>query len=190
MTKSNARRMLLPLSLLLLVFLFIRSYIPVPLTDLRLVEVRRVPAAALPVGNDLRAALMARSETLWKLTLEGDANWLGEVKRHELNGYANVVRCRQPDARLFSLGPYVGQVLVSYYAHGLDAFDTAGRPTLRYDIYLPERGRYISEADFNAPMPTYDLRARDDLCVTIAGGAMTGAYGRSNIVRFTVGTAG
>ena len=189
MDRSKARRALLPLSLLLLVFLFIRSCIPAPITDLRLVEVGRVPAAALPPGNDLRAALVAEGETLWKLTLEGDADWVGEVRRHELSGYADVVRCDQPDARLLSLGPYVGQMLVSYHADGLDAFDPADRPTLRYDIYLPERGRYESVADFNAAMPSYDLRARDDLCVSIAGGAMTGAYSRSNMVRVTVGAA-
>jgi hypothetical protein len=188
MQATTAKRALLPLSLLLLILLFIHSCVPVPITDLRLVEVRRVPAAALPAGNDLRARLMVHAEMLWKITLEGDAQWVGEVKQHELNGYAIVVRCEEPDARVLALGPYVGEVLISYYAQGLDAFDPAGRAMLRYDLYLPETGRYQSEADVNAPMPAYDLGATSGaLCVSIAGGVMTGAYGRSNIVRVPVG---
>jgi hypothetical protein len=190
MGSPTMKRALLPLGLLLLVFLFIRSCIPAPITDLRLVAVRRVPATALPAGNDLRPALMARAEALWKVTLEGDAGWVGEVRRHELNGYAIVVRCDQPDASLLALGPYVGETLISYYAEGMDALDPAGRATLRYDIYLPETGRYHSQADVNAPMPGYDLGgARHELCARIAAGAMTGAYNRSNLVRFSVGAA-
>jgi hypothetical protein len=187
MVPSTAKRALLPLSLLLLIFLFIHSCVPAPITDLRLIAVSRVPAAALPAGNDRRAAFMVRNEALWKVTLEGDAGWVGEVRRHELNGYANVMRCDQPDARLLSFGPYVGETLISHYAEGMDAVDAAGRRMMRYDIYLPETGRYRSEADFNALMPSYDLRTRDELCVTIAGGAMTGAYNKSNMVRFIVG---
>jgi hypothetical protein len=183
-----AKRALLPLSLLLLIFLFIHSCIPVPITDLKLVDVHRVPATALPADNNLRSNLMVEGAALWKITLEGDAEWVGEVRRHELNGYARVVRCDQQDAGLLALGPYVGETPISYHGRGLDAFDPAGRVTLRYDIYLPETGRYHSEADFNARMPSYDLRGRDALCVTIEGGAMTGAHSRSNMVRFTVGT--
>lgn len=179
---------MLPLSLLLLIFLFIRSCVPAPITNLRLIEVRRVPAFARPASNDLRPGLMVQGKMLWKISLEGDANWVAEVRRHELNGYATVVRCDQPDASLLALGPYVGQTLISYYAEGLETFDLGGRKTLRYDAYLPETGRYHSEANFNAPMPTYNLSAAPDtLCITIGGGAMTGAYNRSNQVRVTVG---
>lgn len=161
-----------------------------PITDLRLVEVRRVPAAALPGTNDLRRHLIVEGVALWKVALEGGAGWVDEVRRHELNGYAAVVRCDQPDEGLLALGPYVGDTRVSLYAEGLAALDTAGRRTLRYDIYLPETGRYHSQADANARMPDFNLGgARYELCARIAGGAMTGAYGRSNMVRFIVGPA-
>ena len=175
------------MSLLLLMFLFVHACVPKPITDLRLVEVRRLPASALPPSDDLRETLTERGEGVWKVSLTGDANWIREVRRHKLNSYATVVRCDERDYRVLSLGPYVGQVPVTYYGDGFGDYRAPSR-TVQYDIYLPGTGRYHSEADFNAPMPSYDLgKMRLPLCLRIAGGAMHGAYNRSNEVRVEVG---
>jgi hypothetical protein len=174
-------------SLLLILFLFVHTWVPKPVTDLRLLEVSRMPASALPSSDGLRGTLAERGEGIWKVSLTGDANWIQEVRQHELNSYATVVRCDQRDYRVLSLGPYVGQVSVNDFGDGFPD----GRPrsrNVRYDIYLPETGRYRSEADFNAPMPSYHLGKNGLLlCLRIAGGAMHGAYNHSNEVRVTVG---
>lgn len=188
--RPGRKRAWLPLSILGLAFLWVYACVPAPITDLAFVEARRVPASALPVSDDLRDTLMRRGESLWRVSFRGGSGWPREVRRHELNGYAIVARCDRPDATLLALGPYVGPVPISYHGQGLDRFDPGGRRTLRYDVYLPETGRYFSEADTNAPMPSYDLgRERLDLCVRIAGGAMHGAYNRSNEARAHVGLA-
>ncbi|MEO9913181.1 MAG: hypothetical protein ABJF89_10820 [Parasphingorhabdus sp.] len=76
---------------------------------------------------------------------------------------------------------------VTYYGDGIREYRPSSS-NVQYDIYLPENGRYRSEADFNAPMPSYDLgKQRMTLCLKIAGGAMHGAYNRSNEVRIEVG---
>lgn len=179
---------MIPLGLLLLVFLFVYSCVPDPIRDLRLLEVRRLPASALPRGDDLREPLMRRGEAIWKLTLEGDAGWIGEVRQHELNSYAKVVRCDKPDYTLLALGPYVGPVAITFYDGGFQAYRPPERGAVRYDIYVPEAGRYHTEADFNASAPAYDLsRERLAICLRIAGGAMHGAYNRSNEVRTHIG---
>lgn len=187
MDTKRLRRTILPISLLLLVFLFVHACVPKPITNLRLLSVSRVPASALPVTDDLRGPLMERGESLWKVSLSGDADWITEVRQHELNSYGVVVRCDERDYNVLSLGPYVGQVPVSYYGDGFQDFRAKSR-TAQYDLYLPESGRFRSEADFNAPMPSYDLgRQRLALCLKIAGGAMHGAYNHSNEVRVAVG---
>lgn len=190
MSDKRLRRAILPLSLLLLLFLFVHACVPKPITDLRPVNVSRVPASAMPHTDDLRNALMERREAVWKVSLSGDADWIREVRQHELNSYAVVVRCDERDYTVLALGPYVGQVPVTYYGDGFGEFDPASS-TVRYDVYLPETGRYRSETDFNAPMPSYDIGShRMTLCIRIAGGAMHGAYNRSNEVRVEVGTGG
>jgi hypothetical protein len=188
---SALRRAILPIGLLLLLLLFVHACIPDPITDLKLVEAKRLTASALPEADELRERLMREDEAVWKLTFTGDAGWVDEVRQHELNGYALVVRCNTRHAGLLSLGPYVGDIPISYYGEGLRDFDPGrGRP-LRYDVYIPEKGRYRSESDFNAPMPRYDFgRERKELCVSIAGGAMHGAYNRSNEVRVMIGSGG
>jgi hypothetical protein len=161
--------------------------VPKAITDLRPLEITRVPASALPVTDDLREAVTKRGEAVWKITLRGDAGWIKEVQRHELNSYVTVVRCDKPDYRIFSLGPYVGQVPVTYHGEGFRDYRPPAS-TVQYDVYLPETGRYRSQADFNAPMPSYDLGSqRLSLCLRIAGGAMHGAYNQSNEVRVEVG---
>lgn len=148
-----------------------------------------MPASSLPVTDDLRGALVERGEAVWKVSLSGDAAWIHEVKRHELNSYATVLRCDERDFGILNLGPYVRQVPVTYYGEGLNDFGPSAR-TARYDVYLPEKGRYRSQADFNASMPSYDLGSqRLTLCFRIVGGAMHGAYNRSNEVRLEVGGA-
>ncbi len=130
---------------------------------------------------------MREGEEVWKVTLTGDADWVGEVRQHGLNSYPIVRRCDRPDYTLLGLGPYLGEVRVTNYAEGFDSY----RPvtgTEQYDVYLPETARYHSEAEFNAPMPSYDLgKQRMTLCIRIAGGAMHGAYNVSNEVRVQVG---
>jgi len=187
MDASRLRQTILPASLLLLLFLFLWACVPKPITDLRPVKVTRVPAFALPVADDLREPLTKRGEAVWKVSLRGDAGWIQEVKRHELNSYATVVRCDERDYGVLSLGPYVGQVPVTYYGEGFRNYHSPAS-IVQYDVYLPETGRYRSQADFNAPMPSYDLGSqRLSLCLRIAGGAMQGAYNRSNEVRLEVG---
>lgn len=187
MDRRQIRRALLPLSALLVLLLFVHACVPKPIRDLRLVGVSRVPPSALPPLDDLPEAVTERGEAVWKVSLTGDANWIREVRQHELNSYAKVVRCDERDSSVFSLGPYVGQIPVTYYDDGFGGYRPPSR-TVQYDIYLPEKFRYYSEADFNAPMPTYDLgKMRLPLCVRIAGGAMHGAHNRSNEVRVEVG---
>lgn len=187
MNHVQSRRAIFPASLLLLLFLFLRACVPEPIADLELVESRRVPASALPLSADLRGTLANRGDAVWRVSLDGDANWIREIKQHELNSYANVTRCDDRDRRLLSLGPFVGRVLMSYYGEGFRDYDARSR-TVRYDVYLPETGRYRSVKDFNAPMPSYDLgRQRIPLCFRIAGGGMQGAFAHSNEVRVEVG---
>jgi hypothetical protein len=187
MTGGRLRRALLPLSLLSLLLLFIHACVPKPITNLRAVSVSRVPASSLPLTDDLRGTLVKRGEAVWKIALSGDANWIHEVQQHELNSYAVVRRCDQHDQNVLALGPYVGAVPITYYGDGFESFRPGSR-TVRYDIYLPQTGRYRSEADFNAPMPSYDLGEQQmTLCIRIAGGAMHGAYNTSNEVRVRVG---
>lgn len=187
MNRVQLRRAILPASLLLLLFFFMHACVPEPIADLRLVEVKRMPASALPPSDDLRDTLTERGEGVWRVSLAGDSNWILEVQQHELNSYATVMRCDEREESVLSLGPYVEQIPVTYYGDGFRDYRPRSR-TVRYDIYLPETGRYRSERDFNAPMPSYDLgKQRLALCIRIAGGAMQGAYNRSNEVRVEVG---
>jgi hypothetical protein len=181
MDLPSVRRAILPMALLFLSFLYVYSCVPVAIADLRILDARLVPASALPSPMDgLRQGLMRRGERLWKLSLEGDARWVGEIRRFELNTYPIVVRCDRPDYSLFAVGPYTGRAML-----GDDA--RPGR-SYTYDIFVAESGRYRSEADFNAPMPAYDLgKERIELCIRIAGGSMYGAYNQSNQVRIKLG---
>lgn len=188
MTGIWLRRAVLLSSLLVLILLYIHSCVPEPITDLKLVKVQRLSAAAFPrEAHGLREALARRGEVVWKLSLAGNSNWIGEVKQHDLNSYATVVRCDERDYGIDAFGPYIGAVAVTTQGDALDRFEPAS-DTLQYDIYLIEAGRYRSQEDFNATMPSYDLhKQRLPLCITIAGGAMHGAYNRSNEVRAEVG---
>lgn len=189
-TRDKVRRALPPATLLVLIFAFIYACVPRPIADLRAVGVSRVPASMMPPGEDMRDTLMRRGEFVWKLSFSGDAGWIDEVRRHELNSYAVVVRCDNRDASLFALGPYVGQVRVTYYDQGFRAYRPSSAAE-RYDIYLPETGAYLSVTNANARGPEYDFRVqRMTLCIRIAGGAMHGAYGRSNEVSVGVGPDG
>lgn len=186
-SEQPLRRAILPLTLLLFLFLFIYACVPQPIDDLRVVQVSRLGASALPAGDSLRGQMMARAEFVWKISLSGDAGWVREVRRHELNSYGVIVRCDRRDQTLFALGPYVGNIRLTNYGRGFDTLGVGAGPE-RYDLYLPETGRYISEADSNTPMPAYDLRKEPlTLCISIAGGGMQGAYGRSNEVRVELG---
>jgi hypothetical protein len=187
MVDTRARRAILPAGLLLLLFLFVYACIPEPITDLRTTQVTRVSASSLPPSNDLRDTLIQRGEFLWKVSLAGDANWIREVRRHELNSYPIVVRCDDRDSGIFGLGPYAGSVPVTYHGEGFQDYQPTSSIE-QYDVYLPETGRYRSQGDFNAPMPSYDLgRQSLTLCIRLAGGAMNGAYNRSNEVTVVVG---
>lgn len=187
MDAKRLRRAILPASLLVLLFLFVWTCVPKPITDLRTISITRLAASSLPTSDDLREALTERAEAVWRVSLRGDAQWIREVKQHELNSYATVVRCDDRDKGVLALGPYVGQVRATYRGERFADFE-APTSNIQYDVYLPEAGNYLSQADFNAPMPTYDLgNERLLLCLKIAGGAMHGAYNRSNEVRLEVG---
>jgi hypothetical protein len=188
MKSTRLRRTILPFSLLLLLFLYAFACVPTSITDLRPIAASRVTASSLPPTDRSRDYMMNRGEAAWKVSLIGDANWMREVRQHELNSYATVLRCDDRDKGLFSLGPYVGKVRITYYDTG---FRNIRPPTGRvtYDIYVPETGSYSSHADINAPMPDYDLsKTPMTLCISIGGGAMTGVFGRSNEVRVRVGS--
>lgn len=187
MDSRRLRRAIIPASLLTLLFLYSYACVPKRISDLRVVGLARISAADLPPAEEMRRWLALRGEAVWKLALAADAGWIGEVRSQELNSYPVVVRCDHPDWELLALGPYVGQTRLTYSGDGLDAL-VDGNGSVHYDIYLPETGHYRSQNDFNAAMPPYDLRTEKlALCVSIAGGAMTGAYNRSNEVRVVVG---
>jgi hypothetical protein len=184
---NQLRRAVPPAAILVLLFLFVLACVPTPITDLRPVSVGRSPASALPSADNFRDTLMQRGESVLKVSFSGSADWIREIRQHQLSSYPVVVRCDDRDSAIFALGPYVGQVPVTYQGDGLDDYQPKSA-TVQYDVYLPETGRYRSEADFNAPMSSYDLgRQRLALCIRIAGGAMYGAYARSNEVRVEVG---
>lgn len=183
MASSRLRRAVPPAAILVLIFLFVHACVPKPITDLRAVGLGRVPASAMPRAEGLRDMLMRRGESVVRVSLSGSPHWIGEVRKHALNSYPVVVRCDDRDNEIFALGPYVGRVHVNDMGD-----DRPMPPAVQYDLYLPASGRDTSEADANAPMPAYDLsRQRLTLCIRIAGGAMHGAYGRSNEVRIDVG---
>lgn len=164
-----------------------RSCVPQPIADLRLVEVSGLPALALPPSDEFREHLATRGGAVWKVSLKVDSNWMLEVKRHELNSYALVERCDEPDLSVLSLGPYVGLIAATMNSEQFRHYQPPPG-TVRYDIFLPETDRYRSKRDFNASMPSYDLGAeRMELCIRIAGGAMSGAYNQSNEVRVKLG---
>lgn len=190
MDKRRLRRAVLLAILLFALFLIIRGCAPRPISDLRLSSITRVPASAAPLANDLREAMSNRGESVWKVSLVGNADWINQVKWHELNSYPTVVRCDQRDFGVLALGPYVGQIPVTPYEKRLaDYHPPSSR--IPYYVYLPETGRYISQSDPNASMPPYNLsRGHTSLCLRIAGGSMIGAYARSNEVRLELGKAG
>jgi len=190
MQARTLRRAILPITLLMLIPLFIYACVPQRITDLQLAHASRLPASALPRGDDLRDTLVAHRESVWKLTFSASAGWVGQVRQHELNSYFIVVRCDRPDDSLLGLGPYVGPIKIAAYGQGFEGFRPESS-TLLYDLYLPETGQYSSKRDPNAPRPSYDLgRQRLTLCISIAGGSMMGAYARSNEVRVTINPNG
>ncbi len=187
--RSRARRARMPIFCLLLLCLFVVTCVPDPISDLAVVGVQRIPQGAVPMADYAPPERLRGDQAVWKVSLTGESRWVREVRRHELNGYAEVLRCDDRDKSLFSEGPYVGTVLVSYYGKNFERFEPPGRPTLRYDVYIPAKRRYHSESDFNAPMPSYDLdREQMELCIRLGGGSMAFAYATSNEVRVVVGT--
>lgn len=184
----NARpfpRALVPAVVLLLLFLFTWGCEPRAFTDLRIVGVSKVSASSMPTAYG--RAIPTNGADALKITLSGSQKWLRDVRRLEMNTYAIVVRCNYRDGELYSEGPYIGFLRVSPYEERLWDHPPSTK-LVQYDVYVPERSSYRSQRDFNAPMPTYDLRRqRLQLCISIAGGSMAGAYGRSNEVRVLAG---
>ena len=186
MDRTQLKRAILPASLLLLLFLIVHACKPMAITDLRVAEIRRVPVSDLQDAG-LPEAVALGAKAVWKISLEGDANWIEEVRNRQLNSHALVVRCDKRDYDIFSHGPYVGTIPVTYYDERFLAFKP-GTGRLRYDIYLNEAGRYTSQAEPNAQKPSYDLgKERLSLCIRIDGGAIYGAHNRSNEVRVELG---
>lgn len=178
-------RAVVPTLLLLLLFLFTWGCEPRAFTDLRIVRVSKVPASSMPTAYG--QAIPTNGAEALKISLSGSQQWLRDVRRLEMNTYAIVLRCDHRDAELYSEGPYVGLLRVSPYQEQLWDHPPS-RQLVQYDVYLPERSSYTSQGDFNAAMPPYDLRRESLLlCISIAGGSMVGAYGRSNEVRVLVG---
>jgi hypothetical protein len=174
---------MVPTVLLLLLFLFLWGCEPRAFSDLRIVGVDRVPTSALPRAEGPR---FDEGDVL-KISLSGSAQWIRDVRRLEMNTYPIVVRCDDRGVELYADGPFVGRSLLSPYDDHFSNL-TSSTMSAQYDLYLPERGRYSFRSDPNASAPTYDLgHERIPLCVSIAGGSMAGAYGRSNEVRLEIG---
>jgi hypothetical protein len=179
------------IGLLLVAFLAVRIWWVTPIRDLAVADARWLPAASLPVDEPsdtaLRRSLIAEANPLLRITLTGSSGWVDEIRDKELHPYAIIARCDQPDLQLFALGPYVGAASLAIERHA--SRDRPALPaTIGYSLYLPQRGRYISQKDPNAASVPYDLAVeRLPLCIRLAGGAMTGAYGESNLVRLTAG---
>lgn len=185
MSARSSPRVMVPMIVLLLLFLFAWGCEPRAFTDLRIVSVTKVSASQAPTAYG--HPIPTDGSDILKISLSGSRRWLRDVRRLEINTYPIIVRCDHRDERLYSEGPYIGFLRVSPYQEQLWNHP-ASTKLVQYDVYVPERSSYTSEMDPNARMSTYDLRReRMLLCISIAGGSMTGAYGRSNEVRVLIG---
>lgn len=185
MSAIRVRRAIIPTAILLVLFLFVWGCEPRAFTDLRIVSITRVPASQAPRAYG--RPIPTDGADLLKISLSGSQQWLRDVKRLEINTYAIIVRCDHRNARLYTEGPYIGFLRVSPYQEQLWN-EPSSTKLVQYDVYAPERSSYTSIADPNARMSTYDLRRERMLvCISIAGGSMAGAYGRSNEVRVLIG---
>lgn len=151
-----------------------------PIRDLRVASAQRIAASALPADDPVRGALIARGESLWRVTLSGSTGWIGEVGRQDFNTYPIVRRCDDPDKELYATHVYVDGIELTPETSGRLSKTSA---TAEYTIYISEKGEYQSARNANAKMPEYDLKTMPiELCIRIAGGAIHGAYGQSNEV--------
>lgn len=168
--------------------LFVIKFVPQPINNLEVINVSRsTDRRSIEIRKDIqdRTGFEVPHEILWHVQLRGNANWINEVQKHELNGYFIAKSCARRDWELFGYGPFADGIEASAYGKGIENIDASKRPSIIYDLYFPETGRYRSAKNFNSKQPAYNLH--EDLvevCLSIAGGAMHGAYGKSNEVRF------
>lgn len=168
-----------PIIVLITFLLFVTKFVPQPINDLKVINVGRLTEQqSVKIGRDIRdkTGYEVSHTTFWRVQLQGKANWVTEVQKHELNGYVIARNCAHKDWEVFGYGPFVDGVEVGAYGIGIETIDISKRPSVIYDVYFPETGRYKSAKNFNSKQPAYNLN--DDLvevCLTIAGGAMHGA---------------
>ena len=161
--------------------------IPPGMTDMVLVEARVVQQASVPESRGPPAP----HGPFLRITFRSGRNLIAMAQDSELNTYAMVVDCANRDLTLFAYGPYHRGLHTAVYTDRENPrFERLHREQAGhydYQIYLPMRGRFRSEADFNRPMPAYDLRSgRRTLCVRLGGGNMAGAHFRSNEIHLAL----
>ena len=127
-----------------------------------------------------------------RLTFSSRRNLTDVAENSGLNTYALIVDCADRDSGFYAYGPFQEGLHTSSVQ--LDS-DNPRREGIRrrraerhsYELFLPERGRLRSQADFNRPMPDYDLaRQTRTLCIRLGGGNMAGGFFRSNEVQLAV----
>lgn len=178
---------LAPVGAILCFLVYASAIIPPGMNDMVLTEARMVDVASVPESRN-----PPRGNGPWlRLTLSSERNLVAMARNSELNTYPMVVDCADRDLGFFAQGPFRRGLHTATYTdaddpryEGLRREEAAGYD---YQIYIAMRGRLRSEADFNRPMPAYDLgRDRRTLCIRLGGGNMLGGYFRSNEVRLTV----
>ncbi len=177
---------LAPVGAILCFLVYACAIVPPGMTVV-LTEARVVEDALVPESRD-----PPRGRRPWlRLTLSSDRNLAAMAHNSELNTYPLVADCADADLTFDSYGPYRHGLRTAIYADRASArYEGLRREqAARYDyqIFVPMKGRLRSEADFNRPMPAYDLgRERRTLCIRLGGGNMMGGYFRSNEVRLEV----
>jgi len=177
-----------PIFVLVIFVLFVTKCVPRPINDLEVLNVSRLTdQQSIKIRRDIQdtTGFEVSHAILWHVQLSGNANWINEVQKHELNGYFIAKNCAHQDWGIFGYGPFADGTEVGAYGESIENVDVSERPTIIYDVYIPETGRYRSAKNFNSKQPTYNLNEDlVEICLSIAGGAMHGAYGKSNEVRF------
>jgi hypothetical protein len=161
--------------------------VPPGMNDLALVEARVVEPVSVPESRN-----PPQGPGPWlRLTLSSERNLVAMARDSELNSYPMVVDCADRDLGFYAQGPFRRGLHTAIYTDDDDPrYEELRREEAAgydYQIYIAMRGRLRSEADFNRPMPAYDLgRERRTLCIRLGGGNMLGGFFRSNEVRLTV----
>jgi hypothetical protein len=168
--------------------IYVSGIFPPGMNDLTITDVR-VVADAGSVSSRVRPLGAA---PYLRVTVSSSRNLVAMAQNSQLNTYPMVADCADRDLTFDSSGPYHGGLhtagnmddrenprFATLLAEKADGFD--------YQIFVPMTGHLRLAADFNRPMPAYDLaRDRRTLCVRLGGGNMMGGFFRSNELRLAV----